>query len=634
MGNRMNYSAKLAVHIALVFMAFVLAYTLRRGLLPEWWLTNPDALPVLSWAVIYAVMAGGYELLFRVERGAWRFSSARDVVRLAQSTGLTALTFLALIFITNRAITLPRSTLLLSWLTSLFALVGIRLAWRLAFDRSLSGLLLPVWGRGGASIKRALVLVGDVNAAQIYLRRHSAGDDREYAPTSILAKTATFTGQQVLGVAVVGTADQLEDHIEAVSKDRGATGAILFLDEPIKGLGLTAEQIGRVRAQGWRLLRQPSVTELRHGARLQEMKLEEFLPREPISINSAPIEGLISGRRVLVTGAGGSIGSEICRQLVAFGCSHITLVDHSEYLLFEIDRELSAIRTAPTRSARLCNVRDGERLQQVFVEEKPELVFHAAALKHVTLVENNPSEGVLTNVLGTLNVVNAARAVDVNQMVLISTDKAVAPSNVMGATKRLAEAVVCSSMHRERSCIVRFGNVLGSAGSVIPIFKDQIERGGPVTVTDLEVERYFMTIPEAVELVLHSTAICAACDNAGPRKFILEMGRPVKIVELARRMIELSGLAPDVDIAIEVTGLRPGEKITEELVDFNETATPCMVGIKEIDGGDGSMSPEQIERLRKAALTGEAEAVRKAVFKCIAGIRSGGQIAEGATASL
>jgi len=579
----MSYGYKFTVHIVLVFCAFVAAYALRRGLWIDWWLTNPDALKVVTWAAMYTLVAGIFEALFRTERTAWRFSSVADVARLAQTTGLTALAFLAVIFLSNRAISLPRSTLVLSWLLSLFGLVGIRLAWRVMTDRRLVRSLFFMPLRKRLSDARPLVLVGPLPLAETYLRRYASGYDQEYQPLSIIALTTNLVGQLVFGVPVAGTVQDLEAIVERVSNDPEEAKALLFLDDPIVKLGLTAEQIGRLRADGWTLLRQPNLAEIQQGGSgLREMRLEEFLPRAPISLNASPVKTLVNGRRVLVTGAGGSIGSEICRQLAGLGCAHLTMIDHSEFLLFEIDREIAALPYTGSRKAVLCNVRDADRVRRVFEDEQPEIVFHAAALKHVTLVEEHPCEGVLTNVKGTLHVIEAAKTAGARQMVLISTDKAVDPTNLMGATKRIAEALLPQGRQGTRFCAVRFGNVLGSAGSVVPIFKRQIEAGGPVTVTHEDVERYFMTIPEAVQLVLHATALSHASPSNAPRKFVLEMGSPVKIIELARRMIEISGLRVDHDIAIEITGLKPGEKLSESLVDENEDVRPCVEHISEI----------------------------------------------------
>lgn len=357
------------------------------------------------------------------------------------------------------------------------------------------------------------------------------------------------------------------------------------------------------------------------------IRVEELLQREPILLPSDRVINLVKGKRVMVTGAGGSIGSEIARQLIDFGCTHISLVDNSEYLLFLIDQEISRANNnnAFTQSAILCDVRSEARVLDVFTTEKPDIIFHAAALKHVSMVEHNPCEGVLTNIIGTWNVASAARKTGVQQMVMISTDKAVSPLNIMGASKRIAETLLASQAYEKtRYCVVRFGNVLGSAGSVVPIFKAQIERGGPVTVTDKDVERYFMTIPEAVQLVLHASAL----SSAGPvsktlRKFVLEMGSPVKIVDLARQMIQICGRTLGRDIEIMFTGLRGGEKMTEELIDENEVGIQDISGITEIQPKwpEGVIAEKQISELSRVALQGDVDTIRKLIAKNLSVVR-------------
>jgi O-antigen biosynthesis protein WbqV len=504
------------------------------------------------------------------------------VMRLALAMTITAAAFVVVVFLANRAIALPRSTVVLTALFSLTFMVGVRVFWRLRWNPSLAFGLFS----GAKQPGTPLTVVGNIRQAESYLRRWAAGIDHDYRPIAIVTDERRSVGQLIHGIPVTGGIHDLVRQL-TTSASHPDGGAVLFLADPITSLGLTTADIGRLRVEGYRLLRQSSAVELNVGdgaGSLREIELEEFLPRAPLRLDSGPLAALIAGRRALVTGAGGSIGSEIARQLVRFGCSHLTLIDHSEFALFEIDRELQ--RSAPerlTHRAVLCNVRDASRVREVFVADRPELVFHAAALKHVTLVEGNPAEAVLTNVLGTWNVATAAREAAVEHMVMISTDKAVDPSSVMGCTKRLAESLLGSHAGgRTLFSVVRFGNVLGSAGSVVPIFRDQIERGGPITVTHPDVERYFMTIPEAVQLVLQATALRAADqDRIGLRKFILEMGKPVKIVDLARQMIELSG---DKDrIRIDFIGLRQGEKITESLIDIGERATSAAPGIAEID---------------------------------------------------
>ena len=295
------------------------------------------------------------------------------------------------------------------------------------------------------------------------------------------------------------------------------------------------------------------------------------------------------------------------------------MIDHSEFLLFEIDRELAEVRADGSRRAVLASVRDEARMLQVFEEEMPEVVFHAAALKHVGLVEINPVEGVLTNVLGTWNTLRAAVTTGAAQFVLISTDKAVAPANVMGATKRVAEALLTFDWGQSTQLsAVRFGNVLGSAGSVVPIFRDQIARGGPVTVTHPEVNRYFMTIPEAVQLVLHSTAIKSTRRDDRPATFLLEMGDPVRISDLARQMIELSGNRVGLDIQIEYTGLKAGEKLTEILREEGDVVTSCDDGILEVTSAlDLQLAEAHVRTLVDLARAGEGARLTAELFALV-----------------
>jgi O-antigen biosynthesis protein WbqV len=377
-----------------------------------------------------------------------------------------------------------------------------------------------------------------------------------------------------------------------------------------------------------RLLRRQGLIDMgsHGGSALREISLEELLSRAPVRLDSDPVRALVAGKRVLVTGAGGSIGSELARQIAASGPAQLTLLDAAEANLFHIDRELGEAWPQLPRRDVLCDVRDAARLELVFAAEKPELVFHAAALKHVTLVENHPCEGVRTNVMGSRNVAAAAKACGAAHLALISTDKAVAPASVMGATKRVAEAVVrqFADGSDTRVSIVRFGNVLGSAGSVVPIFQHQIARGGPVTLTDAEVERYFMTIPEAVQLVLRAVALSAGDADPPTGVLTLEMGEPVKIIDLARRMIELQGLVPDRDIEIKITGLRPGEKLTEALVDVNEIARPKAEGITEATPLTPlpPIQPEALSALEAAALAGDEFSVRTQLFALVEGLRA------------
>lgn len=443
-----------------------------------------------------------------------------------------------------------------------------------------------------------MLIIGPMAAADRQLRTLQGDPNTEYHPVGIITPHPEEVGLRLHGVPFIGDLATWAPSHSGLTNRGGAPHAIVFLDDPVRAYGFSTERIGEMRRAGHKLLKPQSLTEI-DGAPglaniLKEIPLEDFLPRKPIALDVTPIRELVAGRRVLVTGAGGSIGSEICRQLLLLGCSHLSMVDHSESLLFEIDRELAHSRGEAGRNAILANVRDTARISEVVRDQRPDIVFHAAALKHVDLVEKNCAEAVLTNVLGTWNVIQAAVANGVDQFVLISTDKAVAPTSVMGATKRIAESLLnLAPKSRTRLTAVRFGNVLGSAGSVVPIFRDQIARGGPVTVTHPDVNRFFMTIPEAVQLVLHSTAISAGGAES-PRKFLLEMGEPVKIVDLARQMIALSGKVPDEDIMIQFTGLKSGEKLGEILSGEGEEVLSCVDGIMELlwqfEAGETSLS--------------------------------------------
>lgn len=597
----MSYYTKFLIHITLVFSAFVGAYELRRGLPLDWWLTNPDAGFVFSWALVYAAVAGIVELFVRSERTSWRFSSLREAMAVLRNTAMSTVIFAAVMFVANRGVLVPRSSILVAWLLSFLFLVGIRVFWRLMHDPRSVFRLGAFWSRPGAGVP--LIVVGNLASAEMKIRRFESTGFEDYRPLAIITSDRRAIGQQVRGIPVVAETKSLVTATLHAVAGAGGSGAVLFLDDPAKDRGFATEDLGRLRKAGLKLLRSPpAAADLNEAAKLQEIPLEEFLPRSPIALDSAPLEALIKGRRLLVTGAGGSIGSEISRQLVALGCGQLVLLDHSEFALFEIGRELQALGSPINIRSVLCNVREADRLNEVFKEARPEIVFHAAALKHVTLVEQNPLEGFLTNVVGTRNVIEAAKAYGAAQVTLISTDKAVEATSVMGATKRIAEALVaCQPPGNTQFSCVRFGNVLGSNGSVIPLFREQIETGGPVTITDPEVERYFMTIAEAVQLVLHATALSAHTPASKARRFVLEMGEPVKIIDLARQLIQLHGLRPDVDIAIQFTGLKPGEKLSEQLTEQGDIVEMRTPGVLEIVSSTSDERMDLETTLRMAA---------------------------------
>jgi O-antigen biosynthesis protein WbqV len=350
----------------------------------------------------------------------------------------------------------------------------------------------------------------------------------------------------------------------------------------------------------------------------------DLLGRPQTVLDREAMDRLVRGRRVLVTGAGGSIGSELVRQISARNPAKLILVENSEFQLYAIDREVEETWPQLARDAAIADIRDAERLRWLMHAHRPEIVFHAAALKHVPLLEANPSEGALTNAIGTRNVADAAIGAGVQAVVMISTDKAVNPTNVLGASKRIAE-MLCQTLDAAaggtRFVTVRFGNVLGSSGSVVPLFQRQLAAGGPLTVTHPDVERYFMTIREAVELVLQASVL-ATSDEASARGgiLVLEMGEPVRIQDLARRMIRLAGKRPDIDVTVAFTGLRPGEKLFEELFHAEEQATPTSItGIKlaQSRAADLARLRAALDRLEALARAGDAEATLAAMRELV-----------------
>jgi O-antigen biosynthesis protein WbqV len=629
--ERMAFRAQTIVaDVALSAVAFTLAYLVASSGAPSLDLTGVAALSLVQLTVLYAALAGGFTMLFRRELSPWRYASIPDALVLARIAVLTVGVFLLWVFIIDRARGLPRSTLFLAPMFQMVGSMGVRILRRALHEHALDSFSPLKAATDRVTQSPSLLLIGPPALADSYLRDIARSHDRTYTPVGIVGSDSRDVGQQVRGVCVIESLENLDEAMADLRRWNRYPRAILFLEEPGRLKGLTADQLGRLKTDGIRLLRLPSIVELAQhdGVTLLPMRdinIEELLAREPIELDRGAIGNLIRGRRVLVTGAGGSIGAELCRQVAAFHCGHLTLMDFSETALFEIEREMAETFPHMSRHAVLCDVRNGARVNQAFAAQKPDLVFHAAALKHVSMVEQHPCEGVLTNVIGTWNVAEACKSCGAGQMVLISTDKAVDPTNVMGATKRLAESVIQSQQtagQGARFSAVRFGNVLGSAGSVVPIFKSQIERGGPVTVTHPDMERFFMTIPEASQLVLHATATCAEGEGRDARLFLLEMGEPVRIMDLARQMIALSGRTPGKEIEIEITGLRPGEKLTEALLDETERSLPCAHKVLEVVSNSAlRISTAHLAELEVLADRGDVDAVRRALFDLVSQIR-------------
>ena len=482
------------------------------------------------------------------------------------------LVYLALMFFWSRLDGVPRAAILINAFLLTTLMIGSRLLLRLWHERTISLKL-----RDDGSRSSPVLLIGATDEAEAFILTSIRDRKTPFHVVGILDSGRRPAGSLIRGVSILGRILDIDDAIKSLSRRGMRPENIIIADPEFRGAPLH-HIVDIANAQSIKLNRLPALGELRgpgRQTRLRPVDVEDLLRRDEAMLDHMAMMRLVGGKRVLVTGAGGSIGSELVRQIAALGPAHIALAEISEYNLYEIDRQLADQFSSISRSARLVDVRDAARVSHVFREERPELVFHTAALKHVPLLEGQPSQAVLTNVMGTRHVADACVRNEVRTMVLISTDKAAHPVSVMGASKRIAENY-CQSLDldagkrgRTRFVTVRFGNVLGSAGSVVPLFQKQLEAGGPITVTHPEMTRYFMTIREAVELVLQAATLGDGELERG-RIVVLDMGSPVNILNMARQMIKLAGLQPDRDIQIVFTGLRPGERLSETLFQTDE----------------------------------------------------------------
>jgi FlaA1/EpsC-like NDP-sugar epimerase len=532
-----------------------------------WWLTfwlrfdngvPPFYRHLLSWEIFALVVAIKLAVFvfFGFYNRWWRYVSTRDMWGAARGVVFASLLVdLALYsFPPENTSRLPRGVALIDMLLLLAFVAGSRLLARTFIERPTTGLI----ARG-----REVVIAGAGDAAQLIIREMQRNRALGYTPIGLVDDDPRKKNLRVHGVRVLGL---LEDLPRILRDNRPEEVLIAMPSAP----GEVRQRIVDVaRAQGVPVKTLPALHELISGdvnlaGQIREVQVEDVLGREPVEVDLASVASYLARQTVLVTGAGGSIGAELCRQIARVGPRRLVLVEWSEPALFEIERELVDERGFPPSVPVLADVKDRGKMRQVFERYRPDVVFHAAAYKHVPLLESNPIESVRNNVLGTRIVSEVSVEFGASRFVLVSTDKAANPRNLMGQSKAVCEWIVESYGRRPdvgtRFVAVRFGNVLNSAGSVVPIFRKQIARGGPVTVTHPEMSRYFMTIPEAVSLIVQAGAIGGRGDI-----FVLDMGDPVRIVDLARNMIRLSGKEPDRDVAIEFVGIRPGEKLHEEL---------------------------------------------------------------------
>ncbi len=557
--------------VAMAAVSFLLALYLRLG--SELFIWPRDV--VLNGLLIFTLVAAAVFAWMRLHRTIWRYASVGDLGRIVQAVVLTVVLFVACQFVYNRLADFPRSFLIIEIIVLTGLLAGPRFLYRFFKEGELATLL-----ERNAHARVPVLLIGAGDGADLFIREMSRGRDAPYRVVGIVDDRGSRVGRNIRGVRVLGDLDDLETVAKSLRAQNLAPQRIIITRREIDGsvvarISETADSLGLSVARMPRLTAFDKAESGSFDLAPRPIDVEDVLGRSQTVLDIAPVRALITGRKVLITGAGGTIGGELSRQVAGLAPSEIALLDASEYQLYQIDLEIGEGYPELPRHALLGDVRDAARIDQVLEFFRPDLVLHAAALKHVPLVEGNPLDGILTNAIGTRNVAEASARVGVGTVLLISTDKAVDPSNVMGATKRLAEAY-CQALDIDggangatRFVAVRFGNVLGSTGSVIPLFQRQIAKGGPVTVTHPEMTRYFMTVREAVSLVLQSAAMSGKLDAGGI--CVLDMGEPVRILDLARQMIRLSGLAPDSDIKIAFSGPRPGEKLHETLFHADES---------------------------------------------------------------
>jgi O-antigen biosynthesis protein WbqV len=560
-----------------------------------------DRLPLL-WRVLpyFLVFSVVVCYVFKLTTTKWRFISLPDALNIVRVATVLTLALLVLDYVLvapnfHGAFFLGKATIVLYWFLEVFCLSALRFAYRyFRYTRV----------RHHARIEDAspTLLVGRAADAEIVLRAIESGAVKRIWPIGILSPSMADRGQLIRNVPVLGGMDDIEDVATDFARRNRPIARAVMMPSSFEVDAHPETFLMRARRLRVIVSRMPSL-EGGDTPRLAPVAVEDLLLRPSEKIDYARLEALVKGKAVIVTGGGGSIGSEICHRVLAFGAVRLLVIENSEPALYAITEALAAETTGASIDGRIADIRDRERIARLMTEFKPDLVFHAAALKHVPILERDWSEGVKTNIFGSVNVADAARTAGAAAMVMISTDKAIEPVSMLGLTKRFAE-MYCQALDHEvaaaarkkmRLISVRFGNVLASNGSVVPKFKAQIEAGGPVTVTHPDMVRYFMTIREACDLVVTAATHAVAPEHPDVSVYVLNMGQPVKIVDLAERMIRLSGLQPGYDIEIAFSGIRPGERLNEILFANEEpTVDVGIAGIMAARPNEPSMQALQM----------------------------------------
>ncbi len=597
--------------LVLLFLALVLSYFLRFDTFTAWsyfqrWWPVVPALLIVYPLVFY---------LFGLYRRMWQYAGSHEALAIIAAAGVASAVLAILIYGVMRPMKIisgfSRPMLVIDWLLNVLLLGGVRFSSKIAWDIA-TGRKGKI-GQGRAP--RRILVIGAGDAGAMIVREMHNNPDINMLPVGFVDDDERKIGNYIHGVKVYGSRKDIPDLARRLHVDEAL---IAMPTAPGKSI---REIVSICEGAGLRFRTLPGLFELLNGkvwlSQIRDVQLEDLLRREPASVNLAEIAGFISGATILVTGAGGSIGSELCRQIARFGPRRLILLGHGENSIYTIEQELARKFPSLARDVIIADIRDGNKIHAILQRYRPQIVFHSAAHKHVPLMEQNVDEAITNNVLGTRNVVQAALAADVQRFVLISTDKAVRPTSIMGATKRIAEMIVQEAAMRSGRAFVavRFGNVLGSRGSVVPLFKEQIAAGGPITITHPEMTRFFMTIPEAVQLVIQAASLATPSQI-----YALDMGEPVRIVDLAKDLVELSGLKVGRDIEIVYTGLRPGEKLHEELFTREEQRTATMyekIFIAQSTPVDGERLYKMIDLLAQHAAQMDEAAIRRTLQELV-----------------
>lgn len=591
--------------LVLIVISILGSYALRFELGSLFFQYLPSAIWILVTAIIFKPII---YYLFGLYRRMWMYASVQElklVVVAVTSASVVVSTIVISLLSLHVFEGLPRSVLVIDWILSIVFVGGLRFSLRIIGDAKATG-SIPI--KNGE--RRRVIIVGAGDAGALVVREIQKNPQMRFLPVGFLDDNPAKQKQQISGVPVVGKITDLPKVLENYKVDEVI---IAIPSAPGRVVRLVAD-ICRLKNKPF--LTMPGIFELLGGSvnvsRLREVDITDLLRRQPTYMNEEIIGASLSGKIVLVTGAGGSIGKELCRQISRWGPAELIMVGHGENSIFESLLDLRENFPNISYIPVIADMRDKNRLTQIFHKHNPQIVFHAAAHKHVPLMELNIEEAVTNNILGTKNLVDVSNEFDVEKFVMISTDKAIRPKNIMGASKRIAEMIVINAAieNKKSYCVVRFGNVLGSRGSIVPIFNRQIAKGGPITITHPDMKRYFMTIPEAVYLVLQSGGMAK-----GGETFVLNMGDQIKIVDLAEDLIRLSGLEPGRDIEVIFTGSRPGEKLEEDLWDegltFQRTIHPDIYQLTNQSDYYASDLADIVNELRDFATNGNISGILK-----------------------